>query len=74
LGAAPRAAPVPDRSPATPAEYYLAAQRMLIRIPADGDVGPVLALLSHAVAGHAGSDAALAMGESLLRRQAATAG
>ena len=73
-GAAPRPAPLPDKAPKTPAEYYLAAQRMLIRIPADGDVGPVLALLSHAVAGHAGSDAALAMGESLLRRQAATAG
>ena len=61
-------------APTTPAEYYLAAQRMLIRIPADGDVGPVLALLSHAVAGHAGSDAALALGESLLRRQAAAPG
>ena len=69
--AAPRPAPVSDRPPKTPADYYMAAQRMLIRVPADGDVAPVLALLSHAVAGHAGADAALALGESLLRRQAA---
>jgi len=72
--AAPRPAPVPDHAPKTPADYYTAAQRMLIRIPADGDVAPVLALLSHAVAGHAGADAALALGESLLRRQAAAPG
>jgi len=73
-GTPPRPAPVPARPPKTPAQYYLAAQRMLIRVPADGDVGPVLALLAHAVAGHAGSDAALALGESLLRRQAAAGG
>jgi tetratricopeptide (TPR) repeat protein len=57
-----------DRAPTTPAEYYLAAQRQLIRLPPDGDVGPVLALLSHAVVGHAGADAALALGDTLLHR------
>ncbi len=67
----PPPAPTDERPPKTPAEFYLAAQRLLIRLPADGDLAPVLALLSHAVAGHAGADTALALGESLLRRQAA---
>jgi tetratricopeptide (TPR) repeat protein len=57
-----------ESAPASPADYYLAAQRRLVRLPAGGDVGPVLSLLSRAVAGHAGADAALALGERLLRR------
>jgi tetratricopeptide (TPR) repeat protein len=57
-----------DRAPATPVELYRQVQRQLIRLPEDGDTRPVLALLARAVAGHVGADAALALGERLLRR------
>src|SRR6185295_1858458 len=65
---APVAAASKDRVPSTPVQLYREAQRQLIRLPARGDTGPVMALLSRAVAGHAGADAALALGERLLRR------
>ena len=46
-----------------PAEYYLAAQRLLAR--GEDDPARVLALLEKALARHAGADAALALAEKL---------
>jgi tetratricopeptide (TPR) repeat protein len=57
-----------EPAPSMPADFYLAAQRRLIGLPADADPQPVVDLLTRAVAGHAGADAALALGERLLRR------
>jgi tetratricopeptide (TPR) repeat protein len=62
-GAAPAA-------PETPAEYYLAAQRLLARTGPEESIEPVLAALERAVAGHVGAPAALALAESLLARGA----
>jgi hypothetical protein len=54
--------PVPE----TPAQHYLAAQRMLAR--GDDDPPAVLALLEKALARHPGADAALALAEKLVAR------
>jgi tetratricopeptide (TPR) repeat protein len=54
--------------PATPADHYLHAQRLLARLGADESLEPVLAALERAVAGHAGASEALALAESLLAR------
>jgi tetratricopeptide (TPR) repeat protein len=64
---------IAGRAPTTPADLYLAAQRKLVQLPEGADPEPVLALLARAVAGHAGADAALALGDHLLRRTAAAA-
>ncbi len=69
-GGAPSAA-VPasaERAPKTPADYYLAAQRLLARPDAEAAPAPVLALLEKALAGHSGADAALALAEKLATR------
>jgi tetratricopeptide (TPR) repeat protein len=55
-------------APETPAEHYLAAQRLLARLGPKESVEPVLAELERAVAGHVGAPAALALAESLLAR------
>jgi tetratricopeptide (TPR) repeat protein len=64
--AAAPASPPPAAS--TPAEHYLHAQRLLARLGADASPEPVLASLEHAVAGHAGASAALALADRLLAR------
>jgi len=56
--------PVPE----SPAEYYLAAQRLLAR--GDDDPARVLALLEKALARHPGADAALELAEKLAARLA----
>jgi tetratricopeptide (TPR) repeat protein len=56
--------PVPE----SPAEHYLAAQRMLAR--GEDDPARVLALLEKALARHPGADAALALAEKLVARLA----
>ncbi|HEY2900606.1 MAG TPA: tetratricopeptide repeat protein [Polyangia bacterium] len=68
----PPSLPVPadDPVPATPAGFFLAAQRALVHLPAGAPVDQVLALLEKAVAGHAAADDALALGEKLLRQTA----
>jgi tetratricopeptide (TPR) repeat protein len=65
----PRAAPKP-LEPVTPAEHYLAAQRLLAVLPPDGAADAALARLHRAVAGHPGADAALDLAEKLLARVA----
>jgi Flp pilus assembly protein TadD len=54
--------PVPE----SPADHYLAAQRLLAR--GDDDPARVLALLEKALARHPGADAALALAEKLVAR------
>jgi len=73
-GTTPRK-PIVEPKPTTPADRYLAAQRLLARQgqgQAQGDADParVLALLEGALAGHAGADAALALAEKLVGRVA----
>jgi tetratricopeptide (TPR) repeat protein len=57
-----------ERAPETPAEHYLAAQRLLAR--GEDDPPRVLALLEKALARHPGADAALALAEKLVSRGA----
>ncbi|HEX3694250.1 MAG TPA: hypothetical protein VH374_02580 [Polyangia bacterium] len=64
------AVPVDDSLPATPAGFFLAAQRALAHLPAGASIDPVLALLEKAVAGHPAADDALALGEKVLRQTA----
>jgi tetratricopeptide (TPR) repeat protein len=65
------AVPAPaQRPPTTPAEHYIAAQRLLAR--GEGETAPtqVLASLEKALSGHRGADAALALAEKLATRTA----
>jgi tetratricopeptide (TPR) repeat protein len=64
-GAARAATAVAAPPPATPAEYYLAAQRLLARDGAEASPKLVLGLLEKALAGHPGADAALALAETI---------
>jgi tetratricopeptide (TPR) repeat protein len=57
-----------DPEPASPADHYLAAQRMLAR--GEDDPARILALLEKALARHPGADAALALAEKLVARVA----
>jgi len=57
-----------EAKPVTPADHYLAAQRLLAR--GDDDPAKVLALLEKALARHPGADAALALAEKLVARVA----
>jgi tetratricopeptide (TPR) repeat protein len=63
VGAISAAPPAP--APATPADHYLEAQRMLARGGAEAEPVRVLAVLEKGLAGHAGADAALALAEKL---------
>ena len=76
-GGTPARKPVAEAKPTTPAERYLAAQRLLARqgkgkgkADAGADPARVLALLEGALAGHPGADAALALAEKLVGRVA----
>src|SRR4051812_25331065 len=55
-----------DPEPVSPADHYLAAQRLLAR--GVDDPAQVLALLEKALARHPGADAALALAEKLVAR------
>ena len=57
-----------EPNPESPADYYLAAQRLLAR--GEDDPASVLALLEKALARHPGADAALALAEKLMARVA----
>ena len=57
-----------EPKPESPADYYLAAQRLLAR--GEDDPARVLALLEKALARHPGADAALALAEKLMVRVA----
>ncbi len=59
------ASTAPEPPPSSPAEHYLAAQRMLARGGTDAQPDRVLGVLEKALAGHAGADAALALAEKL---------
>jgi tetratricopeptide (TPR) repeat protein len=67
-GAARRASPSVRPPPKTPAEHYLAAQRLLAQDGAEAAPAQVLALLEKALAGHPGADAALALSEAIAAR------
>jgi hypothetical protein len=67
VAAPPPAAEAPA-PPETPAEHYLAAQRLLARTGPNDSVEPVLAALERGLSGHVGAPAALALAESLLAR------
>jgi tetratricopeptide (TPR) repeat protein len=69
----PALSPEESPAPATPAQHYLLAQRLLARLPPEGEVAPVLDALGRAVAGHAGAEAALALADTLLARVASGA-
>jgi tetratricopeptide (TPR) repeat protein len=60
--------------PVTPADHYLAAQRLLAGRTGDDVSARVLAHLERALAGHPGSDAALALAEKLAAEVAGRAG
>jgi tetratricopeptide (TPR) repeat protein len=68
VGAGRTAPRVDASSPTTPAEHYLAAQRLLARDGPDAAPAQVLALLEKALAGHPGADAALALSEKIAAR------
>jgi tetratricopeptide (TPR) repeat protein len=67
-GAARRISPAIRPPPTTPAEYYLAAQRLLAQDGPEAAPAQVLALLEKALAGHPGADAALALSETIAAR------
>jgi tetratricopeptide (TPR) repeat protein len=68
VGAAPPATAVGTPAPETPAEHYLAAQRLLAQDGAPAAPAQVLGLLERALAGHPGADAALALAETIAAR------
>ena len=73
-GAARAATAVAAPPPSTPAEYYLAAQRLLARDGAAAAPKLVLGLLEKALAGHPGADAALALSETIAAEISAGSG
>jgi tetratricopeptide (TPR) repeat protein len=69
------AVPAPaERPPTSPAEHYIAAQRMLARGEGEAAPAQVLVMLEKALAGHRGADAALALAEKLATRAAVITG
>ena len=73
-GAARAATAVAAPPPSTPAEYYLAAQRLLARDGPEAAPKLVLGLLEKALAGHPGADAALALAETIAAQISAGGG